>query len=96
MICRFLFIVSIGFIGYYWIDPQSIGDIPFSQLTLNLILKRLFAGLLILGCIVWFFRFPEKRYKEMIDEDDPYHIWADFSVLIGFLGFLILAWLLGK
>ena len=92
MIFRFLFIVSIGFIGYYWIDPQSIGDIPFSQLTLNLILKKLFAGLLILGCIVWFFRFPE-RHEEMKDEDDPYSMWANISCFFIFIGFLIWLWL---
>lgn len=92
VIFRLLFIVSIGLIGYLWIDPHSIGDIPFSQLTLNHIIKNLFAGLVVVGCFAWFFSFPE-QHKEMKDEDNPYIMWANFSGVLIFIGVLILFWL---
>lgn len=83
-IFRFLFITSIGVIGYFWLDPQNLGDIPFSQLTPNLIFNNLLAIGIILGCFRWFFSFPDKY-----DEDEYYNMWANFSGLLGGLVIVI-------
>lgn len=32
---RAVFIISLGAKGYFWLDPQSIGDVPFAELTFN-------------------------------------------------------------
>lgn len=46
MLFRALFISIIGIVGYLWLDPQSIGDVPLAELTLNQILKNVVAALI--------------------------------------------------
>ncbi len=87
MMFRLLFIVTIGLIGYFWIDPHSIGDIPFSQLTLNHIFKNLSALILVVFCIAWFFKFPD-QHEGMNDEGNPYNMWANFSGLLIIIGII--------
>ena len=68
---RALFICAVGFIGWFWIDPQSISDVPLSQLTLKQIAGNIFAVLLAIWCGKWFFEFPEQeRGKE--PQENPY------------------------
>jgi len=74
MLFRAVFIGAIAFIGYNWIDPRAIGDIPLSQLTLNDIIKPVFAIALGLGCLGWFFSFPET--------DEGYNGWAYFGYIV--------------
>lgn len=85
---RAVFISLIGIVGYFWLDPQSIGDVPLSELTLNRILKNLFAVLIAIGCISWFFKFPDQSESKS-PEDNPYVTWAQFG------GWVILAATLG-
>lgn len=76
---RSLFIFSIGFFGYNYLSPQSIKDIPFSQLTLDLLFNNIFSGVLVVGCVLWFFSFPSKSDKP---EESPYKIWANVGYFI--------------
>src|SRR3546814_10908871 len=46
-IFRALFICAVGVIGWFWLDPQSISDLPLSQLTLKQIARNIFAVLLV-------------------------------------------------
>lgn len=90
MFFRVIFISSIMFISYCWLDAGPIGDIPFSQLTLNLILKNLALISIILGCMHWLFKLPiMHRGPKGKGEDDPYLIWADFSGGLLLLGFFV-------
>ena len=86
MIFRFLFITSVGFIGYIWFNPQNLGDIPFSQLTLNLLFNNLFSLGIVIYCIIWFFNFPDDSF------DEPYNKWANYSLIV----YLILVYMDGK
>ena len=89
---RTLFISIVGVVGYFWLDPQSIGDVPLSQLTLNQILKNVFAFAIAIGCISWFFKFPETSGARS-PEDNPYVGWGRFGgwvVLVVGLGIYFL------
>ncbi len=78
MLFRALTIAAIGGIGWMWFDPQSLGDIPFSQLTPNMIINNLFGVGIPIGCVVWFFNFPERGDEEHLNSD-PYETWAHAS-----------------
>lgn len=91
IIFRALFICAVGVIGYFWIDPQSISDVPFSQLTLKQIFGNLFAVLIVLGCIRWFFEFPEQRNDNNLEEN-PYVGWGQFGSLVVIVSVLAIYW----
>jgi hypothetical protein len=61
MIFRFIFITAVGTVGYDWIDPGSISDAPLAQLTLGQLIGKALAVGISLGCICWFFTFPNAR-----------------------------------
>lgn len=86
MLFRTVFISSIGFSGYFWFNPQPLGDIPISQLTLNQIFGNLFGVAIPLGCIFWLFNFPDE--KKSITKDpssSPYYLWGGFGALATFI-----------
>lgn len=89
MLFRTLFITAMGMIAYLWFKPQSLGDIPFSQLTLNQVFDNLFGILIPLGCIFWFFKFPKHK-----DSGEPYEnkyaMWGLLGIVIIAGGFLLL------
>jgi hypothetical protein len=90
MIFRSLFIFAVGYLGYNWIDPPNIGDVPFAQLTLRAILGSVLAVGIVIGCIGWFFNFPDRMSK---DEEDPYILWAHGSYyLIGIAAVAYFIW----
>lgn len=90
MLFRMIFISSLGIGGYLWLDPQPIGDVPFSQLTLNQLFSNLFAFLLSVGCFCWFINFPQQKKGSESSNENPYVIWGIFSFL-----FILLAALIG-
>jgi hypothetical protein len=79
---RTLFIPAVGIIGYFLVDPKSIGDVPFAQLTLNQVFHYVFGILIRIliagGCLWWFFNFPD-RAKAKSAEDNPYVVWGAFG-----------------
>lgn len=89
MLFRTLFITAIGVMAYLCFKPQSLGDVPLSQLTLNQIFGNLFGVLIPLVCIFWFFRFPKQK-----DSDEPhenrYAMWGLLGIVIIAGGFLLL------
>jgi hypothetical protein len=91
MLFRFIFIASIGFLGYQWVEGgPSIVDTPFSQLTLGIIIRGLLTIAIPLGCLGWFFSFPD--YNDPEDKDNPYYLWANGSFLL--IGIIVIVWLL--
>jgi hypothetical protein len=91
IIFRALFICAIGVIGYSWIDPQSIDDIPLSQLTLKHIFRNLIALLIAIGCAKWFFEFPDQKGDSNV-EGNPYVTWGQFGFLVVVIGVLGIYW----
>jgi hypothetical protein len=91
MVFRSLFIGAIGYFGYVFIDPEPIWDTPFSELTLNKIFTSILGILIILGCLKWFFSFPE-RPKNASPNFSPYEGWAKFSGYIFVIA--VIAWIL--
>lgn len=89
MLFRAIFISSIGIGGYFWLDPQPLGDVPFSQLTLNQVFSNLFALILAIGCFCWFINFPQQKKKPESLNDERYVIWGLFSILFVFLAALV-------
>lgn len=92
MLFRTLFISFVGIVGYFWLDPQSIGDVPFSELTLNQIFKNLFAVLIVIGCFIWFFDFPNQGSSKD-PESNPYVSWGRFGGWVLFLAAFAIYWL---
>jgi hypothetical protein len=89
---RTLSITIVGVVGYFWLDPQSIGDVPLSELTLNQILKNVFAFAIAIGCISWFFKFPDTS-DATSPENNPYVTLGKFGgwvVLVVGLGIYLL------
>jgi hypothetical protein len=76
MIFRAIFIFSICILAYNLIDSYDIGDIPVAQLTLKAIFGRIFAIAIVIGCTIWFFRFPIRMEK---NDQNPYITWAQSS-----------------
>jgi hypothetical protein len=91
VIFRTLFICAIGTVGWFWIDPQSISDIPLSQLTLKQIFRNLFAVLIVIGCARWFFDFPEQT-NDKNPEENPYVGWGQFGGFIVIVAVLATYW----
>jgi hypothetical protein len=89
MLFRIFFISSLGIGGHLWLDPQPIGDVPFSQLTLNQVFSNLFDFLLIVGCFFWFVNFPKQKKKPEGPDDNPYVVWGVFGILFIFLSAII-------
>lgn len=89
---RALFISTVGIVGYFWFDPKSIGDIPFSQLTLNHFFENIFGIGIAVGCIWWFFNFPDQS-KSQSSKDNPYVVWGQSGgciVLLGVMAYFVL------
>jgi hypothetical protein len=91
IIFRALFICAVGVIGYFWIDPQSISDVPLAQLTLKQIFGNIFGVLIVIGCIRWFFEFPEQISDEN-PEENPYVGWGQFGGLVVIVAVLWIYW----
>lgn len=84
MLFRTLFISSIGIVAYLWLTPEDIGGVPFSELTLNMIINNLFFAFIALGCLYWFFKFPVQEHPEW-PNDNPYDSWGWFGILFIFI-----------
>jgi len=91
IIFRALFICAVGAIGYFWIDPQSISDMPLSQLTLKQIFGNLFAVLIVIGCFKWFCDFPEQS-GDKNPEENPYVGWGQIGGLVAIVAVLATYW----
>jgi hypothetical protein len=89
---RALFIATLGIVGYSWLDPQSIGDVPFGEITPNQIFNNLFSVLIVFGCVYWFFNFPDQGDSNDPDSN-PYDSWGGFGVGIVCFIVLIILWL---
>lgn len=92
MLFRALFISIIGIVGYLWLDPQSIGDVPLAELTLNQILKNVVAALIAIGCITWFFNFPENGADRT--EANPYVAWGRAGGWFSLVALFVVYWLI--
>lgn len=79
---RALFIFSIGITAYLWLKPQSIGDVPIGELTLNQLFANLFFVIITLGCVFWFFRFPAHQEDPENHFTKPYTLWGVFGVCV--------------
>ena len=89
---RALFICAVGIIGWFWVDPHSISDVPLSQLTLKQIDGNIFAVLLAIWCVKWFFEFPEQeRGKE--PQENPYVGWGQFGGWVVVVAVVAIYWL---
>ena len=91
IIFRALFIFAVGVIGYFWIDPQSISNMPLSQLTLKQISGNLLAVLIVIGCFRWFVDFPEQSGDKNSDEN-PFVGWGQFGGLVFIVAVLATYW----
>lgn len=93
MLFRTAFILSIGFFGFIFYKP--IGDIPFSQLTLNQVFSNLFATIIVLGSIFWFFNFPNEKHFDLLEnqKQSPYAIWGQFGGIVICIAALI-SWMI--
>lgn len=89
---RAIFIAAIGVIGYFWFDPKPLGDVPLGALTLNQIFGNLFGVLVPIGCIYWFFKFPDSSDSSS-NEDNPYVFWGQAGGWLLGLGILAFFWL---
>lgn len=88
---RLLTIFCIWFFGREIIEPSSIGDTPFSQLTLNSIFNSAMSVGLPIVCVFWAFNAPDS-HEEMEPEEDPYiFLWASFGyfVICGLIAWII-------
>ncbi len=92
MLFRTFFIGAIAFICYIIFEPKSIGDIPFSQLTFNMIFSNILGFAFVIGCIIWLFKFPQKG-GEWYPSTDPYIAWANVSGYFLLIIIFIWAWL---
>jgi hypothetical protein len=92
MLFRTIFICSVGYFGYLFINPEPIWDTPFSELTLNKLTKAIFGALIIIGCLKWFFNLPD-RPKDAPSHFSPYKRWADFSGFLFVIAVLIWAFI---
>lgn len=92
MLFRFIFICSIGYIGYSVFHVPSILDIPFSQLTIKSVAGSVFSIVIPFLCVGWFFNFPD--YDEPEDKDNPYYLWAKGGLALIGAGVLFLLWLI--
>jgi heme/copper-type cytochrome/quinol oxidase subunit 2 len=90
-IFRALFICAVGTIGYFLVDPQSISDMPLSQLTIKQIFENIFAVLIVIGCFRWFFDFPEQSGDKK-PEKNPYVEWGKFGIGVIIVAVLAINW----
>lgn len=88
---RAAFIFSIGYLGYKWLCPRPLGEIPFGQLTFNMICENIFAAIFGGSCLIWFFNFPEEERNPPTGKD-PYERWFAFSLAAICVGSLIWFW----
>jgi hypothetical protein len=92
MLFRVLFITLVGIIGYLWMDPQPLGDIPLSQLTLKQIASNIMAVVIPIACFIWLFKL-NRKYG---DESLPYEDWGRLGGFALLLGFIAFAWFTKK
>lgn len=89
---RALFICALGVIGWLWINPQSISDVPISQLTLKQIVGNILATLLAIWCVKWFLDFPEQQ-RVTEPKENPYIVWGQFGAGLILVAALAIYWL---
>jgi hypothetical protein len=77
VVLRSVFIPAIGILLYNLIDPAAIGSKPIAQITLTEIRDNIFALFISLGCLYWFFQFPEHEVPGGRPKDSPYISWAE-------------------
>lgn len=92
MLFRFLFITLVGTIGYLWMDPQTLGDVPLGQLTLKQIARNIMGIVIPIACFSWLFKL-NKKYG---DESLPYENWGRFGGFVLLLVVIVLIWLTKK
>lgn len=73
-VTRPIFIISIGLVAVFFFMPDSIGDIPFSQLTLNKILYFVLWIVAMIVLILWIFSSPESS--------ENWEAWGQFGLAI--------------
>jgi hypothetical protein len=83
-------LISLGLLGYLWMNPQPMGDLPFSRPMFGNMLRKSFAVGVSVWCLIWFLDFG-RRYQSIEDEHSPFEIW----VYVGFLliGIVTVIWL---
>jgi len=90
MIVRFLWYLVLGILAYIFIDPQSLADIPFSDMTFRMLATNIFFPMVALGLFGLFMSFPVSKISVedlgseenelVILEASPYINWAWFSL----------------
>ena len=70
MLFRFFLIAVIGLASWVFLYQPGIEDIPIGQLTLKQIGGRIFSALIALGCILWFFKFPDEDKLDGLSYQD--------------------------
>lgn len=78
---RALFISFLGIFSYIMADPPSIGDVPFSDLTLNNVFENLIAIIFPIFCFFWILNYP-KQDTSMYKDSNPYEVWSGFGNLL--------------
>ncbi len=79
MLFRAVFIAVIGFLGYEkFSSARNVGDIPFAQMTLKDLLSPIFSIGIVIGCIAWFFNFPEAERTG----ENPWQKWSIFGLVV--------------
>lgn len=78
MFFRAIFIISIGIFVWLYIEPQSLMNIPFAELTLGHLFRNLMALLVVIGILGWLFNPPQREP----DGDNPYGLWVGLSVIV--------------
>lgn len=73
-IFRPIFYIGLGLWGYYLINDNQIGDVPFSQLTFRMIFLSLFG----IGIIIFSFR----QLFNPPDNKEGWTTWGGFVILI--------------
>jgi len=90
MLFRFLFIALVGIIGYLWMDPQPLGDVPLGQLTLKQIAANIMGVVIPIACFIWLFKLNKKHD----DESLPYEDWGQLGGYALLIGIITFAWLI--
>ena len=99
VLSRIVLIPFFAISSYQLIDPQSVLDTPFAELTLGMIFESLFTWLFVIFCVIWFFQFPvldSRKWLDFTDEaktralEDAYIKWARAGVVIAFFIWLII------
>lgn len=88
MLFRVLFIALIGIVGYLWMDPQPIGDVPLGELTLKQIASNVLGIGIPILCFIWLFKLNKKHGDESLSLED----WGRFGGFVLLIGLVAFAW----